>query len=115
MKPIDSGPDSLDSLELPIRDEDIERWVRVVVRTALTEMQSAPIKRVLDCDSPDRDILTFRGCRTLLNVGENGLYGFMDQENRIPCVRTKYGFRFPRSAVLNWFAAQSRTPTQRLD
>jgi hypothetical protein len=64
-------------------------------------------------NSPDREILTPAGCRTLLNVGEKALNAFMDQDDPIPYVHTSNSYRFARIEVLSWFAEQARKPKTR--
>lgn len=64
-------------------------------------------------NSPERDILTPEGCRTLLNIGEKALNAFMDLEEHIPYVTTSNSYRFPRTEVLTWFADQARKPKRR--
>jgi hypothetical protein len=59
-------------------------------------------------DSPDRDILTPRGCQALLTIGEKALAIFVKQG--IPYVETSNSYRFPRAAVLEWMIEESKKP-----
>ena len=59
-------------------------------------------------DSPNREILTPRGCQALLAVGEKALTLLMKQG--LPYIETRNSYRYPRAAVIDWAVQESRKP-----
>jgi hypothetical protein len=96
-----------------LSDEKVRRWTELFISTAITELRALRSDSQHGPDSPDREVLSPAGCRTLLNVGEKALNAFMDQEDPIPSVHTSNSYRFARSEVLAWFAEQAKKPKKR--
>jgi hypothetical protein len=90
-----------------LSDEKVRRWARLIIKTVLADFREIRLLDKLDIDSPDREILTQKGCENFLQIGEKTIREYRKMTPPIPYVAASNTFRYPRAEVLKWFTERA--------